>query len=111
MGQYQPHVGDVGTVLRLRILELPPGVTDVTQAVAVDLSLATQMQFVFLSPKKRRFAVTAVRTTDGKDGRMQYVTLGVDLDVPGRWQVQALFAVGTQAWSTDIVAFFVSPNL
>lgn len=111
MAEYQPHVGDIGTFFRLRVKELPPGVTDPALAEPVDLSTASNMQIVFLSPAKRRFVVTAVLTNDGADGLMEYVTQSGDLDVKGRWKMQGLFSIGPATWATDIVTFEVSANL
>jgi hypothetical protein len=105
---YNPHVGDVGTVIRLRVTELPPGAT---VPAAVDLSAATGLQFVLLSPKKRRLVVASVLSGDGTDGKLQYVTHAGDLDAAGQWKVQAKFSVGGSSWSTDVVAFKVSANL
>lgn len=108
MATFQPHVGDVGTILRIAAKTVLPGATAQTP---VDLSSATNLQIVLLSPQKRRLVKAAQLTSSGTDGKFQYSVDEGDLDVPGRWRMQGTFDVGPDSFSTEVVAFFVAKNI
>lgn len=108
MAANEIHVGDIGTVLRTTLLEVPAGSTT---AVPVNLSTATSIRLVFVNPKKRRFVVNALLTTDGSNGQVEYTTQEGDLDVSGRWRMQAVVEMSGRSWSSDIITFQVMANL
>lgn len=97
------HVGDVGTAFRVTLKD--------QAGLVVDLTAASAITFVFLSPKKRRFEVPAVFSTDGKDGKVEYVSKAGDLDVAGRWQLQVVVTMGIDTWHSNIGIFTVGTNL
>jgi hypothetical protein len=54
----------------------------------VDISTATTLEIDLISPSGLVSTVAAVLTTDGKDGRFQYVTGPTDLLELGMWGAQ-----------------------
>lgn len=97
------RVGDVGTAFRATVKDQDESV--------VDLSAATLLELIFRKPSQEVVTKTASLYTDGSDGKMQYVTVTGDLDLPGLWRVQARVTVGGASWSTSIETFRVHKNL
>lgn len=74
------HVGDTVTFVQ----------TLLTQSGApLDLSGATTLSMKFKPQSASTVTKTAVLTTDGTDGKMQYTTLVTDLNVAGNWFEQS----------------------
>jgi hypothetical protein len=111
MATFNPHAGDIGTILRMKLMELPENVTDPNLAQPIDLTNAADMTFTFVNSKKRRFVVPATLTTDGTDGRLEYSTQAGDLDISGRWKMQAKFRIGAGIWNSEVVIFQVDANI
>lgn len=87
------HVGDVGTIIRLTIVEKD-------EVTPVDVSTSTLRKFYFLKPSGLKVNKTAVFNTDGIDGKLKYVVVAGDLDEAGTWQVQAYVEIGAaNYWS------------
>jgi hypothetical protein len=97
------HVEDVGTALRVLVLD--------EAKKPVDVSAAVRLEYTLVSPARRRFVRTAVLFTDGRDGMIQYVTQAGDLDVPGTWKLQVRVEVGTWSGSSNVVVFPVVGNI
>ena len=91
-------VGDIGTIIRLTVKE---------DGVAVDLSSATTKELVFKKPNGTTVSKTALFETDGTDGILQYTTIAGDLDVAGRWKVQANLELASWSGHTQAVTFSV----
>lgn len=89
-------------------------VKDETGAI-VDLSTATQLDAVFRAgPNGTPKTFAGTLTTDGTDGKFQYVTAATtDLDVANDcWQRQGLVTVpGFYTGHTEVRKFPVKPNL
>jgi hypothetical protein len=103
MSENEIHVGDVGTILRV-IVEDDGAVINVS---------GTDSRTIYLKkPDGTKLTKTAVFTTDGSDGKIQYVTISGDLDTEGWWKIQGLvhWASGNQ-WYTDWQPFEVHDNL
>lgn len=92
MAANEVHVGDIGTVFRLTIYD------DTTLA---NLSGATTKQILFSKPSGMLLTKTAVFTTDGTDGKIQYVTVAGDLDEAGQWTIQGYLVLSTWTGHTD----------
>jgi hypothetical protein len=103
MANSEIHVEDIGTAVRLTLLDEKSLPLDVSSAIALD--------FTFLTPSKRRFTVPAALVTDGKDGAVEYVVQEGDLDVAGPWRLQARVTLVDARWSSNIVNFQVVANL
>lgn len=97
------HVGDIGTQFILEI-------RDELDAI-VDLSTASSLQMVFKNQTDAKVTKTATLYTDGKDGKIKYVTINGDLNRPGQWQIQAQVVIADATWSSDIGSFRVAANL
>ena len=97
------HIGDIGTVLEVTL-------QDETGA-ALDVSDATVMQIVLQKPDKTTVTKTAVHTTDGTNGKIQYVTVSGDIDQAKTWKIQGKVTLPTGSWSSEIASFNVEKNL
>ncbi len=97
------RVGDTGTVFRLTIVD---DVEDI-----VNISSATTMEVRFRKPDGTSIDRDGVFETDGSDGVMQYVTTPTDLDVPGKWHIQAHIVTPLGEWRSEIETFWVKENL
>jgi len=112
MSKDEIHVGDIGTTFRRTVQD---GTT------AVDISGATVLQIHFRKPHWRNpitqnvvpeevVKKTAVLTSGGTDGILEYVTIAADLDRPGKWHLQ-VYIVDTGTWYSDWEPFDVFDNL
>lgn len=97
------RVGDVGTVFRLTIVD---ELEDI-----VNISAATTTEIRFEKPDKTTVDKTAGFVTDGTDGGIQYVTIADDLDMSGKWRIQAYIVTPVGEWRSEIETFWVSDNL
>ncbi len=80
----------------------------------VNLTTATTLEAHFRKPTDRStFTRTAVLTTDGSDGKMQYVTVAGDLDVVGdQWERQGFVVLpGVGEFKTNVIIFAVKRNI
>ena len=100
------HFGDIGTIFRATINDCVNGVQS-----PIDLSTVTTLQLIFKSPSGVVKTKTAVFTTDGTDGQIQYVTIADDLDEVGNWKLQAYIVLPSGSWRSDIGTFRVYENL
>ena len=103
MSANEIRVGDVGTVFEDAVKD--------QDGEIVDISTASNMDMIFRKPDNTAIVKTAVHTTDGTDGKMEYVTIADDLDQVREWQRQGLVEVGGGIWRTDIKKFRVYDNL
>lgn len=99
-------VDDEGTIFRITIQEC---ISDVL--TPVDVSSQTAMSFIFKKPDASTLTVTPVYTTDGIDGRIQYITLTGDIDLSGVWCLQAEVTLPTGIFRTSIIKFDVEDKL
>lgn len=98
------HIGDVGTVIRLTVTE-DDGKTP------VNVSEATVKTFYFRKPNGMKSNKPAEFDSDGIDGKLKYVTLENDIDVVGKWSVQAYVEIGTSKYYSTVTTFIVHENL
>lgn len=99
-------VGDIGTILRLTVMECIDNVD-----VVVDISSQTVMEIHFIKPDGSTETQTAVFTTDGINGQMQYVTILDDLDLAGVWRMQGDVTIDSGKHGTEVVTFRVAERL
>jgi hypothetical protein len=93
MANKEARVGDSG---------VPLVVVAKVDGVVQDISAATAMVILIKRPRGGTRRETGAFTTDGTDGKTQFVTDANTLDTPGRWEVQARittpsFTVTTEA--------------
>lgn len=99
-------VDDTGTIFRITIQEC---ISDVL--TPVDVSPQTAMSFIFKKPDATTITVTPVFTTDGTDGKLQYVTLASQIDVDGVWCLQGEVTLPSGTYRTSIIKFDVEEKL
>ena len=97
------HNGDIGTVFELTIVD--------TDEVPIDVSTAIVKYIYFQDPTGARMRKTATFTTDGTDGKIQYVTIAGDIDEVGTWQVQGYVETSLGKFYTEKMSFQVSSTL
>jgi hypothetical protein len=96
-------VDDIGTVFKATIKD--------EDGVVVDVSGAGTLELVFRKPDGTAVVKTAVFTTDGEDGVIQYITIADDMDTEGEWRVQGYVKIATSEFHSDVHRFRVYPNL
>lgn len=96
------QVGDVGTIIEVTLLD---GETPVSVVGATSKTMR------FQKPGGTVIDKAAAFTTDGSDGKVQYVTVSGDLDIAGVWQVQAKIVTAEGQWTSAIGTFKVAANL
>lgn len=78
----------------------------------VDVSAATSITLIIKSPSGVRKTFTGEFTTDGTDGKVQYVTTSQsDLDETGTWNAQFLIGISGGSVPTATFTFVVSKNI
>ena len=99
------HLNDIGTAFQLTIYDcqVPP--------VIIDISSASVKEVKFRRPNYTSFTKTGTFVTDGTDGQVEYITLDLDLDAEGTWEIQAKVTLPTGTWSSDIQTFEVKGNI
>ena len=110
------HVGDVGTIVRATVVEkVWDPVLQYWVDTPVDISNATVMELGFILPSGKVRIRPAVHTTDGADGKVQYVTQAGDLSEVGTptkpWRVQAYVEQPGKKHTTDTRKFVVKPAI
>ncbi len=96
------RVNDTGTRFELTIKE---------GNVAVDISSATVKTIKFQKPDNLTVSKTADFTTDGTDGKIDYVSITNDIDVKGEWKIQGYIEMPSGKFHTSMSSFGVSANL
>ena len=97
------HNGDIGTVFELTIVD--------TDKVSIDVSTAAVKYIYFQDPTGARMRKTATFTTDGTDGKIEYVTIAGDIDEVGTWQVQGYAETSLGKFYTEKMSFQVLSTL
>jgi len=97
------HVGDLGTVFRLFIVDCNNAPINLTGASALSVVFKTGVT-------KKTFPGTVF--TDGTNYAVDYVTANAtDLDIAGQWFAQAIVTLSAGTWSSEIMTFNVVGNL
>jgi hypothetical protein len=96
------HVGDIGTIFRITVMD---GDTP------LDISTQTEMKIFLRRPDDTVLNNDAVHTTDGTDGKMEYVGVSGDVDQQGKWVIQGKIIIPEGTFYTDRAAFVVEESL
>lgn len=99
------HHLDIGTVFEITLLDTDQAIFDLTSASTMEI------RFKKPDPTAATVVKTAVWTTDGTDGKMQYVTVANDLDMVGDWHLQGYVVTAQWTGFSSIGQFEVQPNL
>lgn len=103
----QSHVNDIGTIFRVTVYDK----TSTGGTSVADISTATSKTFYFRTPSGSTISRSAVFTTDGSDGKIEYATVDGDLSAPGNWELQAKIVSPDGSFNTDVGNFRVYENL
>ena len=101
------HVNDIGTIFRVTVF----AATSTGTSTVADISTASTKQIVFSRPDGTTLTKTAVFTTDGEDGDIQYLSVDGDLNMAGTWHLQVYIVTPAGEWRTDVGHFRVYENL
>ena len=101
------HLDDIGTVIEVTITDKNSDGT----ATVLDISSATVTELIFKKPSGTVVTQTAGFTTDGTDGKIQYITIAADIDEFGTWHLQARIVMPSGTWKSDVGHFVVASNL
>lgn len=97
------QIDDIGTIIRLTITQ---------DGVALDISSATATKDILLKkPSGTLLTKGASFTTDGTDGKLEYVTVADDVDESGEWKVQASLVLAAGTFRSAVARFDVGDNL
>ena len=104
----EAHVNDIGTIFRVTIYDT----TSTGGSVIADVSGASAITYTFRRPDGTTFNQTGTFTSDGTDGKVQYVTVDGDLNGAGTWSVQVLIVTsGGLSHNTTVATFRVFENI
>lgn len=96
------QVGDIGVKFEGTILF--DGLTN-------DISDATLIEIIYLSPLGIKKTKTGALSTDGTDSKVKYVTIANDIDTHGAWMWHWRIVRPSGEWHTDVKTFTVGKNL
>lgn len=97
------HALDIGTIFEETLTD--------ENGAAVDVSSASVKNFFFQKPDGTVTTKPTSFSSDGKDGKMRYVTVANDLDQSGTWKVQGYVELSSGKWRSSIKTFVVHSNL
>jgi len=97
------HIADVGSEIRLRVLD--------QDGAVVSLATASSMQIWFKKPDNTYKKEPATLLTDGTDGYLKYVFDADDLNCPGDWLAQAYVVIGALTLHSTYYTFRIDRNL
>lgn len=93
------RVGDVGTVLRVTVVD--------QDSAALDLSSASSKLIYLRKPDRTVLTKTASFYTSGTDGILTYTAVTGDWSVAGTWGIEARVVIGTTIYNSSIGTFAV----
>jgi len=96
------HVGDIGTPLRFTIKE---------SGAPADISGYDWLILHLEKKDKTLIDRSLTPVTDGKDGKVQYITELGDIDQKGNWRAQIFYGDTSGSWHTSIVTLVVEDNI
>ncbi len=96
------QLNDIGTVIEITLTE---------DDVVIDVSSASVKEIDLLKVDGTPSTKTAVFTSDGTDGKIQYVTVDGDFDTVGLWRVQGRIVMGGADLHSAVGEFNVLENI
>ena len=97
------QLNDIGNVLVLTITKRSDG-------TVYDASGASTKQILLRKPLGGLLTKTAIFTTDGTDGKIQYTSIDGYLDEQGKWMIQGFLINGGSELYTTVHKFNVGKN-
>jgi len=117
MSKENIFVGDEGVMLELEFRDYEIIDNVKTDIGPLDISAAAEITFLTTKPDgtkaadKTKTAAQVALTTDGTDGKANYLTEAAFLDQPGAWKRQGKVAIGAGTHHSEIVSFVVKSPL
>jgi len=96
------HVGDIGTQLIVTIQD---------NGAIVDISGASVLQIILKKPDGLLYTKSGLLYTSGTDGKMYFVSVSGDFNLPGNYKLQGKVVLATGTYYTSISDFKVHCNL
>lgn len=100
------HVNDIGTKFVVEFRD---------KGKVLDISSATSVKKIIFNKTKAKNTKVVVQDadfyTDGKDGRIVYISILDDIDIDGDWQIQGYVELSDGKWYSSVDTFTVYPNL
>ena len=106
MARGEIHLNDIGTIFEVIVKDQDDNVVDISSATGAHAKL-----IIFKKPDATKVEKDTIFSTDGKDGKMRYVTVDGDLNLLGDWEYQGKVILTAGTWSSDIYTFRVYRNL
>lgn len=92
------RLNDIGTTFEVTLDDC---------GTVVPVNGATTQEILFKKPDGTVVTKTSVFTTDGTDGKIEYVTISGDLDQLGLWQLMGHVILPSGDWHSAIGSFQV----
>jgi len=103
MSDYEVHVGDIGTIVKVTIQE---------EGVAINLTDATTMKIKFQRKDKTTFEMDAlIWEDDPEQGIIYCLSVEDTFDLKGEWSIQGYVIFPTGEWHTAKETFTVEDNI
>lgn len=106
MAEQEVKLNDIGTVFEVTLTD---------DGVVLPIISPVSMAIYFRKPSGAVLTKIAVLTSDGTDGKIQYVSEAGDLDESGGetnpWQIQGRVQLPSGHWSSTVGTFTVGKNL
>ena len=97
-----PHLNDWGTPFTLTIYD--------SSGCVLDISSASPIEMLFITPSGSTLTKEAVFSTDGTDGKLKYTSVEGDLIETGEWKYCGRVTFINGMWTTDLSGFVVQAN-
>lgn len=98
------QVNDVGLAIQVTV-------TQGDNVTPIDLSTASPITIYISRPDNTLISGAASFVTNGKDGKVQYVTQANDLNIQGIYKIQVKYVISGLTKHTVKGEFVVEPNL
>jgi PKD repeat protein len=102
MAVKEVHVGDINVLFVITLKD---------NTTVVDISSATTKEIIFKKSDGTTLTKTALFSTDGTDGKVQYATISGDINMSGLWSVQAHIISSSGEWKSSVANFDVYGNI
>ena len=96
------QIGSIGFSFNIQVI---------SNFIPMDVSGAITKKIYFQKPDGTKINHNLSFLSDGKDGKMLYITQSGDIDQAGKWQMQANIVTSSSNWWTSIEIFNVQSNI
>ena len=100
------HMGDTGSIFEVTIMDY-----SLSTPTIVDVGAMTTSYFAFTRPDGVQTKYEVVLTTDGSDGKVNYVTVGTEFDTVGLWAWDCFIDMTSVKYNTDTLTIDVRKSM